>query len=98
MEVQPNPLPIDGWFMGLIKLVKQPLHAITTEKILTDETLQTNLCEVESILNKCPLTPISSDINDLEAITPNHLLIAYQNNMTFIHKFNTLYKRLTRSL
>ena len=48
--------------------------------IFTDETLQTYLCEVEYILSKCPLTPISVDIHDFEAITPNHLLIGYQND------------------
>ena len=63
---------------SLIKSVKQALRAISTRKIVTDETLQTYLCEVESIPNKRPLTPISDDI--FEAITPNHLLIGYQNN------------------
>ena len=48
--------------------------------IFTDETLQTYLCQVEYILNKCPLTPISDDIHDFEAIMPNHLLIGYQND------------------
>jgi hypothetical protein len=34
------------------------------------------MCEVESILNNRPLTQISNDINDLEPLTPNHLLLA----------------------
>ena len=80
-----------GSWESLIKLVKRALHAISTGRIFTDETLQTYLCEVESILNKRPLTPISDDIHDFEAITPNYLLIGYQ-------KFDALYKRLTRSL
>ena len=73
---------LSPWMGGaresLIKSVKQALRAISTGKIVTDETLQTYLCEVESIPNKRPLTPISDDI--FEAITPNHLLIGYQNN------------------
>ena len=60
--------------------MKQALCAISTDRIFTDATLQTYLCEVESILNKRPLTPISDDIHDLEAITPNHLLIGYQTD------------------
>ena len=69
-----------GSWEPLIKSVKRALRAISTDRIFTDETLQTYLCEVESILNKRPLTPISDDIHDFEAITPNHLLKGYQNN------------------
>ena len=41
---------------------------------LSQETLTTVLCEIESILNNRPLTPISSDSADPGPITPNHLL------------------------
>ena len=69
-----------GSWESLIKSLKQEAHAISTDRIFTEKTLQTYLCEVESILNKCPLTPINDDIDDFEAITPNHLLIGYQND------------------
>lgn len=36
--------------------------------------LQTVLCEVEAIINDCPITKVSDDPNDLEALTPSHLL------------------------
>ena len=42
---------------------------------LTDEILTTTMCIVEHTLNGRPLTPVSSDPNDLEANTPNHFLI-----------------------
>jgi hypothetical protein len=35
----------------------------------------TIMCEVESIMNSRPLTKVSDDPKDLEALTPNHLLL-----------------------
>ena len=63
---------------SLTKSVKQALRAIP--RIFTDKTLQTYLCEVESILNKHPLTPTSDDNHNIEAIPSNHLLISYQSH------------------
>ena len=78
-----NP-PLSPWMGGswesLIKSLKRALRAISTDRIFTDETLRPYLCEVESILNKHPLTPTSNNIHDFEAITPNHLLIGYQSD------------------
>lgn len=42
---------------------------------LTDDVLVTVMTQVEQLLNARPLTPNSSDINDLEALTPNHFLL-----------------------
>ena len=42
--------------------------------------MRTFLCEVESVPNKHLPTPINYDIHDFEVITPNHLLIGYQND------------------
>ena len=35
--------------------------------------LQTLMSEIQGILNSRPLTPVSSDPNDLDPLTPNHL-------------------------
>ena len=40
----------------------------------------TFLCEVESIVNSRPLTPVSDDPNDYEALTPNHFILIKQHN------------------
>lgn len=42
---------------------------------MTLDNLMTLFCEVEAIMNGRPLTPVSSDPFDLEALTPNHILI-----------------------
>ena len=42
---------------------------------LDDESLYTLLCEIEAIMNSRPLTYISTSQNDLEALTPSHLLL-----------------------
>ena len=42
---------------------------------LSDESLRTLLCEVESIINSRPIVKTSDDINDASALTPNHLLL-----------------------
>ena len=44
---------------------------------LDDEGLHTLLCEVEAILNSRPITACSTHPNDLQALTPNDLLLAH---------------------
>ena len=42
---------------------------------MDDEALSTLMCEVETIINGQPITKVSDDPNDFEALTPNHLLL-----------------------
>ena len=73
-----NP-PASPWmgeiWESLVKSVKTGLKAILKDRIVTNGSLQIFLCEVESVLNRRPLTSISNDIYDLEPLTPNDLLI-----------------------
>ena len=52
------------------------MYGLLHEQVIhmNDEGLHTLLCEVEGILNDCPISTVSSDPNDLNALTPNHLL------------------------
>ena len=56
------------------------MRAISTNRIFTDETSRKYFCEIKFILNKRPPTPFSGNIYDFEAITPNYLVIGYQND------------------
>ena len=42
---------------------------------MLEETLHTVGVETEAVLNSRPLTSVSDDLNDYEALTPNHFLI-----------------------
>ena len=58
-----------------IRSVRRILFTIMTEQVPTSEMLTTLLVVAEGIINNRPLTPASDDPNDLEPLTPNHLLI-----------------------
>ena len=54
---------------------KSVLYTILGTRRLTDEVLHTTFCLVEIALNSLPLTPVSADPCDLNALTPNHFLL-----------------------
>ncbi|KAL4009002.1 hypothetical protein ACER0C_002854 [Sarotherodon galilaeus] len=68
-----------GAWERLIRSVRKVLNSTLQTQHLDEEGLQTALCEVESILNSRPITLESTDPNDLEALTPNHLLLLKSN-------------------
>jgi len=86
-----NP-PSSPWMGGvwesLVKIVKRALKTVITDRLLTDEALTTFLCEVESVVNSRPLTSISDDPNDFDAITPNHFIINRSNDNTPLGNFD----------
>ena len=68
-----------GAWERLVGCVKVALRNIVKERLVTDFQLMTLLTEVETIINSRPLTETSDDINDLEALTPNHFLLGRAN-------------------
>lgn len=62
------------WEAG-IKSAKHHLKHVIGQQILTYEEFHTLITRIEGILNSRPITPTSSDPNDLSALTPGHFLI-----------------------
>ena len=64
-----------GVWERIIRMVRKVLNSVLHQQNVDDERLHTLLCEVEAILNDRPITKFSDDPNDLEPLTPNHLLL-----------------------
>ena len=68
------------------------VYAILGNRRLTDEILLTTFSLVEQSLNNRPLTSVSSDANDLDALTPNHFLLGNRStclpSITHVDDFN----------
>ncbi|XP_062541856.1 uncharacterized protein LOC134209850 [Armigeres subalbatus] len=71
-----------GPWERMVRSVKTGMKAITeSTRHPNDETLQTVLLEVESVVNTRPLTYIPLDSAEHEALTPNHFLLYGSNGI-----------------
>lgn len=72
---------MSGVWERLIRSVRKVMKAVlgSQSTLVGLETLGTVFAEVTSILNSRPICPSSDDPNDLEPLTPNHLLLQLQN-------------------
>ena len=66
---------VGGVWEGLVRSCKKALDVVLQNQVLTDEVLLAAFAEVEWLVNSRPLTEVSSDVDDLEALTPNHFII-----------------------
>jgi hypothetical protein len=64
-----------GVWERCIRTARKVMNALLREQSLDDEGLHTLMCEVEAIINGRPITKVSDDSKDREALTPNHLLL-----------------------
>ncbi len=58
-----------------VKSVKQALNVVLKDQTMTETVLRTVFIEVEGILNAKPLGYVSSDVSDLDPVTPSILLM-----------------------
>ena len=70
-----------GVWERLIRSIRKIMYSLMKDQVslikLDDEGLQTLFCEIEAILNSRPITVATSNPNDLEPLTPNHLLLMH---------------------
>jgi hypothetical protein len=64
-----------GVFERQIQTVKRKLRVVVKGQTLNDESLRTLFCEIEAVVNDRPITRVSDNPNDLDVLTPNHLLL-----------------------
>ena len=68
-----------GVWKRLVRNCKKAIYAVLGNRSVTEDVLSTTMCIVKQMLNARLLTPVSSDIIDLEALTPNHFLLGNRN-------------------
>ena len=86
----PNAPHMGGVWERLVRTVKRPLQVILKDRTVTDFQLMTIFAEIEGLVNSRPLTPSSNNINDYEALTPNHFLIGRSSaNVPFAVHYET---------
>ena len=82
--ITPTASHMGGAWESLIKTVKSCLNQMLTTKTPNHEMLVTLMAEAENIVNSRPLTYISLESANDEALTPNHFLFGSSNAMTTI--------------
>lgn len=81
----PSAPHMGGAWERLIRSVKVALSSVLSGKITSEEILLTTLLEIEHAINSRPLTEVSLDPRDREALTPNHFIIGSSSGQI---KFN----------
>ena len=71
----PHASHMGGVWERQIRTVRRVLDGLTREQRMDDDMLHTLMTTAEGIVNDRPITTVSSDPSDLEALTPNHLLL-----------------------
>ncbi|UYV78691.1 hypothetical protein LAZ67_16002414 [Cordylochernes scorpioides] len=96
-----------GWWERLIGMMKQLLFRILGQTSLGYEELSTVMCDVERLMNTCPLTYLIEESEDLVPLTPSLFLHEVRevgvpdldliDNQTFSHKYQYI-KRVREDL
>lgn len=74
-HIPPRSPHFGGLWEAAVKSAKHHLNRVLGDTTLTYEEMVTVITQIEAVLNSRPLTPMSSDPSDYEALTPGHFLI-----------------------
>lgn len=80
--IPPSTPHFGGLWEAGVKAMKYHLKRILGQSALTYEEFYTLLTQIEANLNSRPLSPMSSDPNDLNVLTPGHFVIGGPLNAT----------------
>ena len=87
--IPPSAPHMGGAWEHLVRSVKNALKVIFKDQTPPEEVLSTALTEIEHTINSRPLTHVSIDPDDLEALTPNHFLIGSSSGEVRLSKYDT---------
>eukprot|EP00102_Acyrthosiphon_pisum_P012037 XP_008181027.1 PREDICTED: uncharacterized protein LOC103308777 [Acyrthosiphon pisum] len=73
--IPPSAPHFGGLWESAVKSAKKLLIRVTNGVLLTYDETTTLLCKIEASLNSRPLTQMSSDPADFNALTPGHFLV-----------------------
>ena len=90
-----------GAWESLVKSSKRAIFNILGKESLKEENLSTVFCIAEQLVINRPLTAVSSDVEDLDTITPNHFLVGGANVSWPVSLFsdnNASYQKMFRQI
>ena len=87
----PDAPHMGGAWERMIRSVKVALNATLCEQAPSEEVLNTLLVEIEHSVNSRPLTHVSLDPRDKEAVTPNHILIGTSSGEVQLGRYDAKY-------
>lgn len=79
----------EGAWERLVRSVKTALCVVLKGHSPKEEVLLTVLSEIEHCVNSRPLTHVSIDFSDQEALTPNHFLIGSSSGVVKFNKYHS---------
>lgn len=64
-----------GIYEAAVKSMKFHLKRVVGSRVMEQEQFRTLLCKIEAVMNSRPLTALTDDPKDVQALTPAHFLI-----------------------